>query len=164
MWQELVLVLKKIASLYNELLTLSKEKKKIIIAVQVKELSEIVKREEIIMSVIGKLEHEHETVLTSILMEYNITSSKLKMANLIQFCDKKTGAELLEIAEKIKAISQELSVNNQCNVTLLEKALSLVNFNINMLSQVQVGPTYGATQDNTSQEVVVNRAIFDQKI
>lgn len=164
MWQELVLVLRKITSLYNELLTLSKEKKKIIIAVQVKELADIVKKEELLMNVIGKLEREHETVLTSILAENHITDSKLEMVNLIQFCDQKTGQELLEVAEKIKAISKELAANNQGNMALLEKALKMINFNINMLSQVQVGPTYGAGQDNASQELIVNKAIFDQKI
>lgn len=164
MWQELVSVLKRIMSVYRELLALSKQKKAVIISAEIKGLEEIVKREQLLINVIGKLERERASVLSSLLTQYNLQDGDLEFRALVKFCDESTAKILLALQEEIKVVFTELNGYNKSNMSLIEKALEFVNFNINILSQAEVGPTYGVAQSEAAPPPVTNRTIFDQKI
>ncbi len=159
MWKELVSVLKKLLDLYIQLLVLSKEKRMVIASVKMTELEKIVRQEQIMIATIGKLEQRRESVLTSLLVSENISTPNKELLDLVMFCDQATGNKIKEIHSQFKATLAELESNNKLNNHLITQALSVVNYNLNVLSQTCAGPTYA----EKGQEQFSNAKRFDYK-
>lgn len=159
MWKELISVLMKILDVYKQLLILSNEKRMVIVKVQMKELEKIVRQEQGMIAAIGKLEQQRETVLTALLAEENISAPNQHLLDLVMFCDEKTGNKITELHQQFKKTLGELDENNKMNNHLLTQALSVVNYNLNLLSETSVGPTYA--QQGREQVSSVKR--FDYK-
>lgn len=159
MWKELISVLKKLLDLYIQLLVLSKEKRMVIASVKMTELEKIVRQEQIMIATIGKLEQQRESVLTSLLVSENISTPNKELSDLVMFCDQATGNKIKEIHSQFKATLAELDSNNKLNNHLITQALSVVNYNLNVLSQTCSAPTYAAK----GQEQFSNAKRFDYK-
>lgn len=144
MWKELISVLTKILDVYKQLLILSKEKRMVIVSVKMTELEKIVSQEQIMVATIGKLEQQREAVLTSLLVSENISTPNKELLDLVMFCDKDMGKKIKEIHRQFKETLAELETNNKMNNHLITQALSVVNYNLNVLSQTSVGPTYAS--------------------
>jgi len=144
MWKELISVLTKILDVYKQLLVLSKEKRMIIVTVKMKELEKIVRQEQIMIATIGKLEQQRESVLTSLLVSENISTPNKELLDLVMFCDQSMGQKIADIHRQFKETLAELETNNKMNNHLITQALSVVNYNLNVLSEAAVGPTYAA--------------------
>lgn len=159
MWKELISVLTKILDVYKQLLILSKEKRMVIINVKMIELEKIVRQEQIMVATIGKLEQQREAVLTSLLVSENISTPNKELLDLVMFCDKDTGKKITEIHRQFKETLAELETNNKMNNHLITQALSVVNYNLNVLSGASVEPTYASQ----GQEQVSKVKRFDYK-
>ncbi|MBP2630546.1 MAG: FlgN protein [Firmicutes bacterium] len=144
MWKELISVLTKILDVYKQLLILSKEKRMVIVSVKMIELEKIVRQEQIMVATIGKLEQQREVVLTSLLVSENISTPNKELLDLVMFCDKDMGKKITEIHRQFKETLAELETNNKMNNHLIKQALSVVNYNLNVLSETSVGPTYAS--------------------
>jgi flagellar biosynthesis/type III secretory pathway chaperone len=160
MWKELISVLTKILDVYKQLLVLSKEKRMVIVSVKMKELEKIVRQEQIMIATIGKLEQQRESVLTSLLVSENISTPNKELLDLVMFCDKAIGEKITEIHSQFKETLAELETNNKMNNHLITQALSVVNYNLNVLSEASVGPTYASK----GQEQVSKRKRFDYEV
>ena len=159
MWKELISVLTKLLDLYKQLLVLSKEKRMIVVNVKMKELEKIVRQEQIMIATIGKLEQQRESVLTSLLVSENISTPNKELLDLVMFCDQSTGQKITDIHRQFKETLAELETNNKMNNHLITQALSVVNYNLNVLSETAVGPTYAAQ----GQEQISKVKRFDYK-
>lgn len=159
MWKELISVLTKILDVYKELLILSKEKRMIIASVKMTELEKIVRQEQIMIATIGKLEKQRESVLTSLLVSENISTPNKELLDLVMFCDKSMGQKITDIHRQFKETLSELETNNKMNNHLITQALSVVNYNLNVLSEASVDSTYAAH----GQEQVSKVKRFDYK-
>lgn len=159
MWKELISVLTKLLDVYIQLLVLSKEKRMVIASVKMTELEKIVQQEQIMIATIGKLEQQRESVLTSLLVSENISTPNKELLDLVMFCDQSTGNKIKKIYSQFKATLAELDSNNKLNNHLITQALSVVNYNLNVLSQTSVGSTYAAK----GQEQLSNAKRFDYK-
>ena len=159
MWKELISVLTKILDVYKELLILSKEKRMIIVNVKMTELEKIVCQEQIMIATIGTLEKQRESVLTSLLVSENISTPNKDLLDLVMFCDSSTGKKITDIHRQFKETLAELETNNKMNNHLITQALSVVNYNLNILSEASVGSTYASQ----GQEQVSKVKRFDYK-
>lgn len=165
MWKELIEVLRDIMQQYYEILLLAQQKKNIIVSANVKELNSIVAKEQRAMQVIMKLEEKRQKIQQDLANKGLITAANVNIQEIIELCDEETKQELTKLRKAIKQIAEELGAKNKENNALLSKALSFVQFNINLLSQAEVVPTYGVEQNqNKPVQSVVKRALFDQKI
>lgn len=159
MWKDLISVLTKILDVYKQLLILSKEKRMVIVSVKMTELEKIVRQEQIMVATIGKLEQQREAVLTSLLVSENISTPNKELLDLVMFCDKDMGNKIAEIHRQFKETLAELESNNKMNNHLITQALSVVNYNLNVLSEASVETTYAAK----GQEQVSKIKRFDYK-
>lgn len=144
MWKELISVLTKILDVYKQLLILSKEKRMVIASVKMTELEKIVRQEQIMIATVGKLEQQRESVLTSLLISENISTPNKELLDLVMFCDKEMGQKIADIHRQFKEILSELETNNKMNNHLITQALSVVNYNLNVLSEASVESTYAS--------------------
>ena len=165
MWKDLIEVLREIMKQYYEILLLAKQKKNIIISANMKELNSIVAKEQQAMQVATKLEEKRRRIQQDLANKGLITAADANIQEIIELCDEETRQGLVKLRKAIKQIAEELGTKNKENNALLNKALSFVQFNINLLSQAEVAPTYGVEQNqNKPVQTVVKRALFDQKI
>ncbi|MBP2631033.1 MAG: flagellar protein FlgN [Firmicutes bacterium] len=159
MWKELISVLTKILDIYKYLLVLSKEKRLVIVNVKMKELEKIVRQEQLMIAIIGKLEQQRGAVLTSLILSENISTTNKELLDLVMFCDQSTGREITEIHNQFKETLAELETNNKMNNHLISQALSVVNHNL----KLRKPDTEPATSASQEPEQVLNTKRFDCK-
>lgn len=159
MSREVVLVLSKILNLYEEMLDLSKKKRTVLMEARMDRLEQIVQKEQSLIAVVEKLEKEREAILAGLLAAGKIASPSRKLTDLIALCDEATGASLKEIHRGLEQTLSELKAQNESNNRAIRQALSLVNYNLNVLSGASVAPVYAGE----GREVVTHRSRFDFK-
>lgn len=164
MWKRLVTILADLLKLYQKLLELSEKKQKTLVAVQAAELDAITRQEEQIVIEIGKM----EALRKSIIREIDVAENQgIQNMTLSQICelpipDTEIGNLLKDINKEFNEVTKKLQAANERNTRLIEQALSFINFNVNLLTQTTVGPTY-APQGQQGQSTV-NRTVFDRKV
>lgn len=137
MWQELISVLSKIVESYHSLLNLSKQKRAALVSVNVPDIERLTKDEEQIVTSIGKLEQIRKKITNQILSDLKVTEIEDSFMDMLALCDKKNADELIKVHNQLKDILKEVSNSNKINETLIQQALSVVNYNINVMSEAQ---------------------------
>ena len=154
MWQELISVLSKIVESYHSLLNLSKQKRAALVSVNVPDIERLTKDEEQIVTSIGKLEQIRKKITNQILSDLKVTEIEDSFMDMLALCDKKNADELIKVHNQLKDILKEVSNSNKINETLIQQALSVVNYNINVMSEAQATPTYNANPNENTQAKV----------
>lgn len=144
MWKDFILVLNKLLEIYEEFLALSKQKRRAIVAVKMPELEKIVRQEQVLIASVGNLERRREEILTSLLAEEQITTPRKTLLDLLPYCDEKTARRLEEVHRRFRETLAALEECNEGNNRLLKQALTAVNYNLNVLTNVTVEPVYVA--------------------
>lgn len=161
-WAKLLAVLQEILNIYQAILTLSRQKKQILIATKSTDLDAVTKQEEVLILQIGKLEALREKYVSEIMAQHGITESSISIGEL----QKIAGPDVLEklelFSKEFKIIMAEIVPLNKLNTELIEQALGFVNYNMNILSQISVGPTYAAK--GQANEQGPQRKVFDARV
>lgn len=163
MWQELISVLSKIVESYHSLLNLSKQKRAALVSVNVPDIERLTKDEEQIVTSIGKLEQIRKKITNQILSDLKVTEIEDSFMDMLALCNKKNADELIKVHNQLKDILKEVSNSNKINETLIQQALSVVNYNINVMSEAQATPTYNANPNENTQ-AKVNKNLFDRLV
>ena len=163
MWQELISVLSKIVESYHSLLNLSKQKRAALVSVNVPDIERLTKDEEQIVTSIGKLEQIRKKITNQILSDLKVTEIEDSFMDMLALCDKKNADELIKVHNQLKDILKEVSNSNKINETLIQQALSVVNYNINVMSEAQATPTYNPNPNENTQ-AKVNKNLFDRLV
>lgn len=163
MWQELISVLSKIVESYHSLLNLSKQKRAALVSVNVPDIERLTKDEEQIVTSIGKLEQIRKKITNQILSDLKVTEIEDSFMDMLALCDKKNADELIKVHNQLKDILKEVSNSNKINETLIQQALSVVNYNINVMSEARATPTYNANPNENTQ-AKVNKNLFDRLV
>jgi len=142
MWQEFIDVMSKLLETYKAMLRVSKDKRKVLVQVDMAALEDLLTKEQSLIATVGKLEKEREIVLKKIVIAEHIIEPTAKMADLFSLCSNKEAATLKNIHEELNAIVAQVTENSATNELLISGALSAVNYNLNRLSDTSVGPTY----------------------
>ncbi len=160
-WENFQRLLGELLRIYQELLALSKQKKNLLVAGKPAELEMLVKQEEIMIIRAGKIDMARQQVLIRIVNEGTSDRSELTLSALIDLAPEKMTAGLRRISQEFERVLVELKEQNALNTLLIKQALKLVNFNINLLTQNSVGPTYSPYGSHG--QSVQGRTMFDRK-
>lgn len=153
--EELELVLKNELDILKVLKELTFEKTDLIINNKIRDLEATTKKEEILINQMALLEEEREKLLDAWGVALNTPIS-----DIIEKIPGEKG-ELPHIKDEMRQIMEELSLRNKLNNDLIQENLQWIDFNINLISNMQVQPSYG--KDNKDNNVR-GKSIFDRKV
>lgn len=162
LWEKLDTVLTEMLDTYKALLALSKQKREMLVKVQVQEVEALTKKEEALILQIGKLEGLREQVVADIAAVSQLPPETLNLSRIRAMVDEKQANRFVWIDKEFDSVLQELSALNQLNTELIQQSLGFINYNLNVLTQSQVGPTYAAKGQNT--ENAPARGLVDRKV
>lgn len=161
--EQLILTLNKEYDIYEEVLKLAKEKRRIIIEGRVKELDGITRKEQSIIVTLGKLENIREAVVNNIIKEMEIKDDVENITSLVKYLDDEDREKVLEIKEKLVKLLDEVKKENDLNSQLIKQSLEYIEFNKNLLTSLEnQGLTYGANANEKN--VKVKNNLFDMKV
>ncbi len=164
----LIDVLEKESQEYERLSTLSMRKTPVIVSEDLEELARITDEEQIIVSRINHLDNQRIEAINDIANVLNKDVNNLKIVDLIKML-----AARPEEQEKLAAVFDKLQENvrnvkrtNEQNRELLQEALELVQFNMNVLQSMNKAPetaNYNRGAFNTGDMIGASHKTFDAK-
>lgn len=164
----LIDVLEKESQEYENLLTLSMKKTPVIVSEDLTELAKITDEEQIIVSRINHLDHQRNEAVNDIANVLNKDVDNLKIVDLIRML-----AARPQEQEKLAAVFDKLQDNvrsvkriNEQNRELIQEALELVQFNMNVLQAMNKAPetaNYNKGAYNTGDMIGASHKAFDAK-
>lgn len=159
MWEKLSAVLKEINGYYEMLYTLNVKKRNVLVAVDMKLLAEIIKKEEEIAEHINQAETRRQSILVDLSSVCGGLKPNANSRELYQFMPAEMRAEFKERHEKLEKIVAKVKQLSEDNKLLITSALSAVNFHLNQIGGSIVEPAYG----QKGQEVISKQKKFDFK-
>jgi flagellar biosynthesis/type III secretory pathway chaperone len=140
--ENLIDVLEKECSEYEGLLTLSQNKTPIIVSGDLVKLQKITDDEQELVSRIANLDKTREEVTADIANVLNKDVNTLKIANLITMLEGRPAEQqaLATIHDRLQTSVRELKRVNEQNKELLDNALEMVEFEMNVLQAVKAAP------------------------
>ncbi len=164
----LIDVLEKESQEYEKLLALSMKKTPVIVSEDLEQLAKITDEEQIIVSRINHLDHQRNEAVNDIANVLNKDVEKLKIVDLIKML-----AARPEEQEKLAIVFDKLQDNvrsvkriNEQNRELIQEALELVQFNMNVLQAMNKAPetaNYNKGAYNTGDMIGSSYKAFDAK-
>lgn len=162
LWERLDTVLTEMLELYRALLTLSKQKREMLVKVQVQDIEAMTKREEALILQVGKLEGLREQVVADISKTSQLPPESLNLIKIRDLVDEAKADRFVWLDKEFDNVLQELTQLNKLNTELIQQSLGFINYNLNLLTQSQVGPTYaakGQSAQNTPARGLVDRKV-----
>ncbi len=140
--ENLIDVLDKESSEYEGLLGLSQQKTPIIVSGDLEKLQEITDEEQRAVSRITHYDRQREEITADIANVLNKDVTALKLANLIQMLEgrPKEQRALADAHDRLQAAVRELQRTNEQNKELLNNALEMVEFEMNMYQSMRTAP------------------------
>ncbi len=151
--KELKIILKEELNILHSLKDITYEKTDIIIANEVEKLEEITKQEEDLINRIALEEKEREELLYS---------WGLKKDTSISEIIEKTPEgkeELNTIKDELLNLLKDIQSRNLVNNELIQENLEWLDFNMNLIYNIQTPPTYGDNKKTRG-----NNSLFDRKV
>lgn len=149
--------------IYKRLLTISEQKKDILIQGDVDALDSMVSREKEALLKIRSLERMRENAAGSAALEQGITLKNVRLDEIIQTCSDEEKDVLERIKTEMDEVVKALSANNTHNKMLIDTQLQYSAFCIEMLTgQTNMPNTY--TNSGTVSDSAVKRSLLDQTV
>ena len=166
--ENLIEVLGQESEEYEGLLALSQKKMRIIAGANLEDLQKITDDEQEVVSRLNRLEKRRIEVAADIANVLNKDVETMKLSNLIQMLAGRSAeqAKLAEAHDRLKSVVREVQRTNEQNRELLEEALELVNFEMNMLQAYKAAPetaNYTRSAYNSGAQMGVDSGGFDAK-
>ena len=164
----LIDVLEKENQEYEQLLDLSLRKTPVIVSEDLDELSKITDEEQIIVSRINHLDSQRTEAIDDIANVLNKDVNQLKIVDLIKMLAARPEeqAKLAAVYDKLQSSVHSVKRANEQNRELIEQALEMVQFNMNLIHSVKAAPetaNYNRGAYNTGDVIGINRKSFDAK-
>ena len=166
--EALIDVLEKENQEYEQLLDLSMRKTPVIVSEDLDELSKITDEEQIIVSRINHLDTQRNEAINDIANVLNKDVDQLKIVDLIKMLAARPEeqAKLAAVHDKLKENVRNVKRTNEQNRELIQQALELVQFNMNVLQAVNKAPetaNYNKGAYNTGDVIGMTNKAFDAK-
>ncbi len=166
--ETLIEVLEKENLEYKNLLELSTRKTTVIVSEDLKELTKITDEEQIIVSRINHLDNQRNEAIDDIANVLNKDVTKLKIVDLIKMLEKRPEeqARLAAVFDNLRENVRAVKRINEQNKGLIESALEMVQFNMNILQSMNKAPetaNYNRGACNTGDIIGMNNKAFDAK-
>ena len=166
--ETLIEVLEKENQEYKNLLELSIKKTPAIVSEDLKELTKITDEEQIIVSRINHLDNQRTEAVDDIANVLNKDVTKLKIVDLIKMLEARPQeqAKLAAVFDELRENVRSVKRINEQNRELIENALELVQFNMNIIQSMNKAPetaNYNRGAYNTGDIIGMNNKAFDAK-
>ena len=153
---------------YENLLGLSMKKTPEIVAGAMEELAKITDEEQNVVSKISRLEQRREEVFADIANVINKDVKTLKLSDLIEMLASRPEEQqkLARVHDKLSSAVHEVKRVNEQNRILIENALEMVEFDMNMLQAMKNAPetaNYNKGAYNTGTHMGVDGSGFDAR-
>lgn len=158
--ENLISVLEKENSEYNQLLSLSLEKTTVIVKGDIEKLQMIVAEEQTVIERINRLEKVREESIRDIANVLNIPQDELKLDKLIKLLEKqpKEHDELNRVRTAFKKTMNQMVKVNDNNKVLLQESIDMIEFELNLSRNTLLAPetanynkgAYNSTGNNIS--------------
>lgn len=166
--ETLIEVLEKENLEYGNLLALSMKKTPVIVSDDIKVLAEITDEEQIIVSRINHLDNQRNDAVNDIANVLNKDVTKLKIADLIKMLAARPQeqARLASVFDDLRRNVLAVKQINEQNRELIENALELVQFNMQVIQAMNKAPetaNYNREAYNTGDVIGTATKAFDAK-
>lgn len=166
--ENMIDVLEKESLEYENLLQLSMKKTPAIVAGNLEELAKITDEEQIVVGRINHLDVSRQEVFSDIANVINKDVKTLKLSDLIAILEKRPEEQqkLAKVHDRLKTAVHEVERINGQNRTLLQNALEMVEFDMNMLQSMKAAPetaNYDRGACNTGTHMGISKKGFDAK-
>ena len=166
--ENLIEVLGQESEEYEGLLALSQKKMRIIAGANLEDLQRITDDEQEVVGRLNRLEKRRIEVTADIANVLNKDVETMKLTNLIEMLSARPAeqAALAAVHDRLKSVVREVQRTNEQNRELLEEALELVNFEMNMLQAYKAAPetaNYTRSAYNSGAQMGVDSGGFDAK-
>lgn len=166
--ENLIEVLEKESGEYEDLLGLSQKKTPVIISGNLEELAKITDEEQIVVERISRLDHKRQEVFADIANVINRDVNTLKISNLVTMLESRPEEQqkLAKVHDRLKNVAQDVERVNGQNRILIQNALEMVEFDMNMLQAMKAAPetaNYNKGAYNTGEHMGVSSKRFDAK-
>ncbi|MBB5336823.1 flagellar protein FlgN [Pectinatus brassicae] len=143
MWEELINIIEALIKTYLNMLELNENKRKAILAIDMKRLDQLIDEEQKFINEVAENEQKRQQVLQKMMQKNLFSEETVTFKQLVKFCP-------IEKKDKFETVNKELSDTvkktadlNDANRMLMQGALTAVNVNLNSLMQVRSEPDYG---------------------
>lgn len=166
--ETLIEVLEKENLEYENLLTLTMKKTAVIVSEDLDELAKITDDEQIIVSRINHLDRQRNEAVNDIANVLNKDVTKLKIVDLIKMLAARPEeqAKLAAVFDKLQLSVRSVKRVNEQNRELIQSALEMVQFNMNVLQSLKKAPetaNYNRGAYNTGDVIGMSNKAFDAK-
>ena len=153
---------------YEKLLSLSMRKTSVIVSEDLTELTRITDEEQIIVGRINRLDHQRNEAVNDIADVLNKDVDKLKIVDLIRMLAARPEEQekLAIVFDKLRGNVRSVKRVNEQNRELINDALELVRFNMNVLQAMNKAPesaNYNKGAYNTGDMIGTSHMTFDAK-
>ena len=166
--ENLIDVLEKESAEYENLLKLSTQKTPVIVSEDLEKLAKITDEEQLIVSRINHLDTIRTEAVNDIANVLNKDVTKLKIRDLIKMLGSRPEEQrkLAEVFDKLEANVRGVARVNEQNRELVQSALEMVKFNMNILQAVNTAPetaNYNRGAYSTGDVIGASNKTFDAK-
>lgn len=140
--ENLIEVLAEESREYENLLGLSMKKTPVIVAGNLEELAKITDEEQIVVGKLNRMDARRQEVFTDIANVINRDVKKLKLSDLIDLLAQRPDEQqkLAKVYDKLKSVVHEVERVNGQNRMLLQNALEMVEFDLNLIQAMKTAP------------------------
>lgn len=165
--EELIEVLEQECVIYEDLYSVSDVKTQVIVRGDVGKLQEITESEQNVVDEVLILEKRRQTIIDNIAVVLNQKSKAMTIADVVRLMEGQPQFQkpLSELHQRLRSVVMKLQQVNVQNRELLENALEMTEFNINVLQTAGQAPET-ANYDKTSysgETLGVSHSQFDSK-
>lgn len=166
--ENLIEVLDKESREYESLLGLSMKKTPVIVSGNLEELAKITEEEQIVVGRISHLDSKRQELFADIANVINRDVKMLMLADLVNILNQRPQEQqkLAKVHDRLKTVVHEVERVNGQNRTLIENALEMVEFDMNMLQAMKAAPetaNYNRGAYNIGTQMGVAPGGFDAK-
>ena len=153
---------------YSALVDLSRKKTPIIVSGSLEDLQKITDEEQDAVNVVNEIDKKRLEIMGDIANVLNQDINNLKLSNLVELINTRPEeqAKLNEVRGKLIEIGKELKTVNERNRELLENALEMIDFDMNLIQAMKQAPQMGDYNSggvNTGEVYGTNLKGFDTK-
>ncbi len=153
---------------YENLLGLSMKKTPVVIAGELEELAKITDEEQIVVGRINRLELKRQEVFADIANVMNKDVKTLLLTDLIEMLKTRPEEQqkLARVHDRLRTAVYEVKKVNGQNAILIQNALEMVEFDMNMLQSLNTAPetaNYNKGAYNTGTHIGTDGGSFDAK-
>jgi flagellar biosynthesis/type III secretory pathway chaperone len=140
--EELIDVLGEECRIYEDLYQVSSKKTEVIVKANIEELQKITENEQNVIDQVLILEKRRQTIVNNIAVVLNQNPKTLTIADIVRIMEQQPefSRPLSELHQRLRAVAQQLQQANVWNRELLESALEMTEFNINILQTAGQAP------------------------